>query len=147
MIRKYTSTPFIPRGTSRPLYLNVSELPQSASPTQFPLDGLHLWKLLPYSKTEAPLSCEEGEMWYRTYPLSWEILTKHSKEAHCLSTPVALLIPSSTLPFLLEEGVQTEIILGYNPALQCLQTHNQAHSQLESEQSKEALKLECKYNA
>ena len=68
MIRRYTNTPFIPQGTSRLLDLNVSDLPQGTSSTQFPLDSFCLWKLLPYSKTEALLPHEEGEMGYRTYP-------------------------------------------------------------------------------
>ena len=90
VIRRYTNTPFISWGTSRMLYLNVSDLPQGASLAQFPLDSLCLWKVLPYSKTEALLPHEEGEIGYRTYPLSWEILSKHFKEVHCLSNPMAL---------------------------------------------------------
>ena len=74
MIRRYTNTPFIPWGTSQLLYLDMSDLPQGASSAQFPLDGLHLWELLPYSKTEALLPHEEGKMGYRTYPLSQKIL-------------------------------------------------------------------------
>ena len=35
---------------------------------------------------------------------------------------------------------------GYNPALQCIQEFNQARSQLESELSEEAQKLDHKYN-
>ena len=42
VVRRYTNTPFIPQGTSRLLYLNVSDLPRGASSTQFPLDCLHL---------------------------------------------------------------------------------------------------------
>ena len=66
MIRRYTDTPFIPWGPSRLLYLDVSDLPQGTSSVKFPLDCLHFWKLLSYSKTEALLPHEEGEMGYRT---------------------------------------------------------------------------------
>ena len=94
VVRRYTNTPFIPWGTSRLLYLNVSDLPWGASSAQLPLDCLHLWKLFPFSKTEALLPHEEGEMGYRTYLFSWEVLWKCSEEADYLSTPVALSIPS-----------------------------------------------------
>ena len=60
VVRRYTNTPFIPQGTSRLLYLNVSDLSQGTSSTQFSLDCLHPQKLLPYSKTEVLLPCEEG---------------------------------------------------------------------------------------
>ena len=46
----------------------------------------------------------------------------------------------------LEEGIQMEGKLGYNPTLQCLQDFNQARAQLESELSEEAQKLDHKYN-
>ena len=68
MVRRYINTPFIHQETSRLLYLNVSDLPRGTSPAQFPLNCLHLWKLLPYSKTEVLLPCEEGETGYSTYP-------------------------------------------------------------------------------
>ena len=86
-------------------------------------------------------------MGYRTYSLSWEVLWKCSEEAHYLSNPVALLIPSLTPPSLLEEGVQTEVRLGNNPTLQHLQNFNQAQAELESKLSEKAQKLEHKYNA
>ena len=107
-------------------------------PPQFPLDNLHLWKLPPYSKTEAHLPHEEGEMEYRTYPFSQEVLWKCSEESHCLSNPVALTMPSSTLPSLLKEGMQLDVELGYNWAFQLLQSFNKAQAQLKSKQSEEA---------
>ena len=103
-------------------------------------------KLLPYSKAEALLPHEEGEMGYRTYPPSQENLWKHSEEVHYLFNPVALLIPSLTLPSLLEEGMQTEIRLGYNPVLQCLQNLNHSSSVGDWAEQRGS-KLECKYNA
>ena len=138
VVRRYTNTPFIPQGTSRLLYLNVSDIPRGASSTQFPLNCLYLWKMLSYSKTEVLLPHEEGEMGYRTYPISQEVLWKCSKDSHCLSKPVSLSMPSLAPPPCLEEGIQMEGKLGYNPALQCLQGINQARAQLESEQSEEA---------
>ena len=147
MVRRYTNTPFIPWVTSRLLYLNVSDLPRGTSFAQFPLNHLHLWKLLPYSKTEVLLSHEEGETGYRTYPLSQGVLWKCSKEPCHLSNPVSLSMPSPAPPPHLEEGIQMEGKLGYNPALQCLQDFDKARAQLESKQSEEAQKLDCKYNA
>ena len=142
MVRRYINTPFIPQGTSRLLYLDVSDLPRDASSAQFPLNHLHLQKLLPYSKTEVLLPHEEGEIGYRTYPLSQEVLWKCSKESCHLSNPVSLSMPSPAPAPHLEEGVQMEGKLGYNPALQCLQDFNQARAQLESKQSEDAQKLD-----
>ena len=68
VVRQYTNTPYIPQGTSRLFYLDVSTLSQGASSTQFPLDHLHLWKLLPYSKNEVLLPHKEGEIGYRPIP-------------------------------------------------------------------------------
>ena len=147
VVRRYTNTPFIPQGTSRLLYLNVSDLPRGTSSTQCPLNCLYLWKLLPYSKAEVLLPHEEGKMGYRTYPLSQEVLWKFSKEPQCLSNPVLLSMPSPAPPPHLEEGIQMEGKLGYNPALQHLQDFNQAIAQLGSEQSEEAQNLDHKYNA
>ena len=56
VVRRCINNPFIPQGISRLLYLNVSDLSISASSTQFPLNHLHVWKLLPYLKTEVLLS-------------------------------------------------------------------------------------------
>ena len=55
-------------------------------------------------------------------------------------------MPLPAPPPHLEEGIQMEGKLGYNPALQCLQDLNQATAQLESELSEEAQKLDHKYN-
>ena len=61
-VRRYTSTPYIPQGSSCFLHLDVNTLSRGASCTQFPLDQLHLCRLLPYSDTEVVLSLEEGEV-------------------------------------------------------------------------------------
>ena len=42
VVRGYTNTPFIPQGTSRLHYLDVSDLPRGASSTWFPLNCLCL---------------------------------------------------------------------------------------------------------
>ena len=125
-VRRYTNTPFIPQGTSRFLYLDVSDLPRGTSSAKFPLNCLHLWKLLPYSKTEVLLPHEEGETGYITYPLYQEVLWKCSEEPCHLSNPVSLSMPSPATPPCLEEGIQMEERLGHNPALQCLEDFNQA---------------------
>ena len=59
---------------------------------------------------------------------------------------MSLSIPLPAPPPHLEEGIQMEGRLGYNLDLQCLQDFNQAKACLESKQSKEAQKLEHKYN-
>ena len=126
VVRRYTKTPYISWGTSQFLYLYVSTLPGNTSSAQFPLDHLHLWRSLPYSKTKVFFPHEEGEMGFQVYTHTWEVLWKNSKEEHHLSDPVLLLISSSTLLPHLEEGTQTEEEFGYNPALQQLQDFNQA---------------------
>ena len=55
-------------------------------------------------------------------------------------------MPSSApLPHL-EEGIHIEERLGYNTAFQCIQHFNQARDQLKCELSKEARKLDHKYD-
>ena len=83
-------------------------------------------------------------MGYRTYSLCQEVLWKCSKELHHLSNQVSPSVPSSAPPLCLEEGIQMEGKVGYNPALQHLQDFNQARSQLESKQSVEAQMLDHK---
>ena len=74
VVRRYTNTPYIPWGTSQLLYLDVSTLSGSTSSVQFPLDCLHLWRLLSYSKTEVLLPCEEGGMESKVYPYTQKVL-------------------------------------------------------------------------
>ena len=131
VVKRCTNTPYIPQGTFCLLYLDVSTLSWGASSTQFLLDHLHLWRLLPYSRTEVLLPCEV-------------VLWKSSEGEHCLSGPVSRLIPSSPLFPHLEESTQTEEELGYNPALQWLQDFHQARTQLECELGEEAQELAYK---
>ena len=92
------------------------------------------------------LPFKEGGMGYKVYPYTWEVLWKSSEEGHQPSDPVVPSIPSSSLPPLIEEGIQNEEgsgynKSGYNPALQWLQDYNQAKAQLECKLSKQAQKL------
>ena len=103
MVRRYTNTPFIPQGTSRLLYIDVSDLFRGTSSTQFPLNCLHLWKLPPYSKTEVLLPHEGGRQGTEHTPLSREVLWKCSKESCHLSNPVSLSMPSPAPPSHLEK--------------------------------------------
>ena len=95
--RRYTNTPYILPRNFLLLYLDVSTLSRGVSSAQFPLDCLHLQRLLPYFKTEALLPHEEGKMGFKVYPYTWEVLWKISKEEHHLSIPVLLLIPPHPL--------------------------------------------------
>ena len=146
VVRRYTNTPYIPWGTSCFLYLDVSTLSGCTSSTQFPLDWLHLCRLLPFSKAEVILPCEEGEMGFKMYPHSQEVLWKSSEEEDYLSDPVLLSIPLSTLLAHQEHGTEMEEELGYHPALQQLQDFNQARVHLECELGQEAQKLAQRYN-
>ena len=42
LVRRYSNTPYIPRGTCCSLYLDVSTFSGGAASAQFPLDRLHL---------------------------------------------------------------------------------------------------------
>ena len=53
--RRHTNTPYIPCGTSWPLYLYTSTHPKGTSSAKFPLDCLCLWRLLTYFKTKVLL--------------------------------------------------------------------------------------------
>ena len=60
VVRRYTNTLYILWGSSCLLYLDVSTLSGGASSAQFPLDWLHLCKLLPFSDTECGLASRRG---------------------------------------------------------------------------------------
>ena len=145
VVRRYTSTPYIPWGTSCFLYWDVGTL-WGASSVQFPLDWLHLCGILPFLGMECLLPCEEGEVGLKLYPFSWELLWKSSKEEHCLSDPVLLSIPLLALHPHLEESTQTGGGLGLHPTLKLLQDTNQARAQLECELVQETQELVLRYN-
>ena len=120
VVSKYTNTPYIPQGSSHFLYLDVSTLSRGASCAQFPLDQLHLCRLLPYSDTEVVLPWEEGEVGLNIFPYFQEALWQSSEKEHHLSDPILLSAPLSASPPHQEEGTQTEEGLGFYPALKCL---------------------------
>ena len=129
VVRRYTNTPYIPWRTFQLLYLDVTTLSQVLLLLSCPLDHLCQWRLLPYCKTEVLIHWEEGGMGYKVYPYTWEVLWKSSKERNQLSDPVSLSIPSSALPPLIDEGIQTKEgsgydESGYNPLLQWLQDYH-----------------------
>ena len=61
LVRRYTKTPYT-------LYLDVSTLSRDTSSTHFPLDWLHLCRLVPFSDTEVVLLQEEGEIGLKMFP-------------------------------------------------------------------------------
>ena len=61
VVRRYSNTPYIPRGMSHLLYHDKGNLSRGTSSAQFPLDRLHLCQLIPFSRTELLLPHEEGE--------------------------------------------------------------------------------------
>ena len=133
VVRRYTNTHYIPHGTSCFLYLDMRTLSRGASSTQFPLDWLHLCRLLPFSEIEVILPHEEGQLGFKVYPYSQEVLWESSEEEHHLSDLVLLSISSLALHPHLEEGTQTEGGFGFHQALKCLQDTNQSRAQLECE--------------
>ena len=146
MVRRYTNNPYIPQGTYHFLCLDVSTLSRGASSTQFPLDWLHLCRLLPFSEAHVVLPCEEGEVGLKVYLHSQEVLWKSSEEKHHLPDLVFLLIPLSTLLPHQEQGTQMEKESGYHPALQQLQDFNQARIQLECKLGQEAQEVAQRYD-
>ena len=116
VVRRYTNTPYIPRGMSHSLYLDMNTLSRGITSAQFPLDRLHLCWLLPFSETEVLLAIEMGGEGLRTYPHPLEFLWDSLEKDHCLSSPVSLSNPLSALTFLLEVCTQTEGGLGSHPA-------------------------------
>ena len=73
--------PYIPPWTSWLLYLEVSMLSGDASSVQFPLEYLCLQRLLPYSKTEVLLPCEEREWDLRYIPTPKRFYEKDPKKS------------------------------------------------------------------
>ena len=55
VVRMFTNSPYLPQGSFGFLYLDVTTLSGGVSSTQFPLDQLHLCRLLPYSATKVVL--------------------------------------------------------------------------------------------
>ena len=116
VVRRYSNTPYIPRGMSHVLYLDMGTFSGGIASAQFPLDRLHLCQLLPFSKSEVLLQCEVGEEGLKTYPNLPEFLWDSSEEEHCLSDPISLsiLLLAPALP--LEVCTQTEGEFDSHPA-------------------------------
>ena len=107
VVRRYSITPYIPRGMSHALYLDVGTFSWDVAFTQFPLDRLHLCQLLPFSESEVLLPHKMGEECLKTYPHLPEFLWDRSEEEHHLSDSISLSIPLPAPVLLLEECTQT----------------------------------------
>ena len=116
VVRKYSNTPYIPKGMAHSLYLEVDSLSGGATSTQFPLDRLHLHWLLPVNRTEVLLPHEVREEGLETYPHHPEILWEGLDEKHHLSKPISLSVPLLAPPLQLEENTQTQKGLDCHPA-------------------------------
>ena len=141
VVRRYTNTPYIPQGSSHLPYLDMNTLSGGTSSNQFPLDGLCLHRLLPFSDTEVVLSQEEGEMEFKVFPHFQEALWQSSEDKHCLSDLISLSIPLSAPHPYQEEGTQTEGDSGFYPSLKLLQDGNQARGKLKGELDQETQEL------
>ena len=120
VVRKYSNTPYFPRGMSHSLYLDMDTLSRGVASTQFPLDRLCLCWLLPFSKTEVLLPIEVGGQGLKTYPHPPEFLWDNLEEDHHLSSPTSLSIPLPAPASLLEVCTKNEGGLDSHPA--CTQT-------------------------
>ena len=60
VVKGYSNTPYIPRGMSCSLYLDMNTLSGGVTSTQFPLDRLYFHWLLPFSETEVLLPIKVG---------------------------------------------------------------------------------------
>ena len=120
VVRRYTNTPYIPRGTSHSLYLDISTLSRGVISTQFPLDRLYLCWLLPFSKNRGATAYQGGKRGLKDVPHLPEFLWDSLEEDHYLSGPISLLFPLPAPASLLEACTQTKEGLGSHPA--CTQT-------------------------
>ena len=108
VVRRYSNTPYIPKGMSHSLYQDVGTLSGATSSAQFPLEWLHLHQLIPFTRTEVLLLQEEGEERLEMYPYHPEIMWESLEEEHHLSVSISLFASMSAPPPHLEEGTQTE---------------------------------------
>ena len=96
-----------------------------ASSTQFPLDQLHLHRLLSFLDTKVILPWEEKEMGLK--------VSLHFQEAPLQSSESPPLQPNFTVGPFISPLSQIEGGSGFHPALNLLQDVNQARGQLECE--------------
>ena len=153
VVRRYSNTPYILRGMSHSLYLDVGTFSEGVASAQFPLDRLHLCWLLPFSKSEVLLPYEVEEERLETYPHLPEFLWDSLDEEHHLSNPISHSVPPLAPLLPLEECTQTEEELhshpasiqteglGYHSSLKLLWEANQARAQLEYELIQETQEL------
>ena len=98
VVRQYTNTPYILWQSSHLSYLDISTLFGGTSSTWFPLDWLHLCRLIPFSNTEMVLPWEEGDIGLKVFPYFQEAPWQNSEEEHCVPNLILLLVPSSAPP-------------------------------------------------
>ena len=108
VVRRYSNTPYIPRGTSCSLYLDVGTFSGGVASAQFPLDRLHLHWLLPFNGTDVLVPCEEGEERLGMYTHLSKVLWGNIEEECNLSDPIPLSVPLLAPTLLLEECTQME---------------------------------------
>ena len=144
--RKYTNTSYIPWGPSHLLYLDVSTLSRGTSFAQFPLEQLHLHRLLPFLDIKVILSLRKGEWGLKVFPHSLEVLSLSSEVEQYLSNPISLSVPSLASHPHQEEGTQTVVRLDFHPSLKLLKDVNQARAQLENESTQETQELGHHYD-
>ena len=78
--------------------------------------------LLPYSQTHIILPCEEEVKKLKVYPILQEALWDSSKEEHCLSDPILLMMPFTpifqlTFSFSLQQDDSLQTEEGPSPRL------------------------------
>ena len=140
---------------SHSLYLDTGSLSGCISSAHFPLDRLYLCWLLPFSRAELLLPCEEGKERLEIFPHLPEILwgVQRRNTIFLIQSPC-----QSPHQLLCLEGTQTEGgsdyhpastqaegRSGYHPSLQFLCDANQARTQPEYELIQETQELAERY--
>ena len=150
VVRRYSNTPYIPRGMSLSLYLDMDTLLGDVTSTQFLLDRLCLHWLLPFSRTQVLLPCDVREEGLEIYLLSQREFGGGTR-SFWSNLPVSPpLVPPTQLEEVpkLKEG-QTVILpvprqeggSGYHPSFKPLKDNNRTRAQLECEFVQEAQEL------
>ena len=130
MVRIFANSPCLPLGSSSFLNLNVTTLSLGMLTTQFSLDQLCLWQLLPSSSTLVVLPHEAEDEELKVYLILQETLWESSEVDQHLSDPTVLLGPP--IPFFLhqEKSSQTEEWLSIRLALVQLESVTLERAQL-----------------
>ena len=98
VVKIFANSPYLPQGSFSFLYLDVTTLSAGILTAQFSLTQLCLCRLLPFSSTQVVLPHEKDDEEIKVYPFLQQVLWGSSEEDHCLSDPVLLLVPPSSLP-------------------------------------------------